>query len=369
MTTPPLRLLVVDDSALMRRHLATLFESEGGFQVQQARNGREAIEMNLSFLPDVVTLDVNMPELDGLTALAEMMLARPVPVVMVSSLTEAGALTTLEALNLGAVDFVAKPGGTISLSLDAVHAEIVTKVKSAAKARLRAQRPAPHPPTAPVTVKAPTASRSAPREGVGVVLVGVSTGGPRTLEEILPALPLDFPWAIVVAQHMPASFTRPFAERLDTVCQLAVVEVTRPQAVEPGTIYVAKGGADLVFAQRNHAVHVVPKPQSQEHVWHPSVDLMGWTALDCYRPDQLIGVLLTGMGYDGAAAFTEIRRRGGRTVAESQETAVVYGMPHELIERGGASMVLPANRIAAQLQTWLHTRGNHAVRPRAVSSD
>lgn len=352
-----IKLLIVDDSALMRRQLSTMFQEEGGFEIRQARNGKEAVDENRDFKPDVVTLDINMPEMDGITALSLIMAERPVPVVMVSSLTEKGALATFEALNLGAVDYVAKPDGTISLSMGQIKAELLSKVRTAAKAQLKpsgskikglAQRlreerekPVERPPTI--------------RRGVvgdGLVLIGVSTGGPRTLEEILPQLPADFPWPIVVAQHMPAAFTRSFADRLNAMCALTVVEASSPTPVMPGTIYIGKGGADLVLGQRGGKLTLIPKPESKEFLWHPSVELLGRSVLEHCDASRVIAVMLTGMGYDGADAFTAIKQQGGRTIAESKATAVVFGMPAELIERGGASLVLPVQKIAAQLNVW-----------------
>jgi len=353
-----IKLLIVDDSALMRRQLATLFEAEGDFAIRQARNGQEAVDENREFQPDVVTLDINMPEMDGITALSLIMAERPVPVVMVSSLTEKGALATFEALNLGAVDYIAKPGGTISLSIGEIKNELVAKVRAASRARIkgkgssvrglaqrlreeREKRPAPRP----LAVR-----RGIVREGV--VIIGVSTGGPRTLEDILPLLPADFPWPVMVAQHMPASFTRPFAERLHDMCALSVVEAARPMPLEAGTIYIGKGGADMVLVQRGGQLTVLAKPESRDFLWHPSVELMGRSALELCDPSCVVGVMLTGMGYDGADAFAEIKKRGGRTIAESESSAVVFGMPAELIERGGASLVLPSDKIAAQLISW-----------------
>lgn len=355
--TKPIKLLIVDDSALMRRQLASLFEAEGDFEIRQARNGKEAVDENREFQPDVVSLDINMPEMDGITALSLMMADRPVPVVMVSSLTEKGALATFEALNLGAVDYIAKPGGTISLSIGEIKNDLVNKIRTAAGARIKkkgssvrglAQRlreerekPVPHP--------------IAMRRGVvgeGLVIIGVSTGGPRTLEDILPLLPVDFPWPVMVAQHMPASFTRPFADRLNDICALSVVEADRPMPLEAGTIYIGKGGADMVLVQRAGKLTVIAKPESRDFLWHPSVELMGRSALEHCDPSRVVGVMLTGMGYDGADAFAEIKKRGGRTIAESEASAVVFGMPAELIERGGASMVLPSEKIAAQINVW-----------------
>lgn len=354
-----IKLLIVDDSALMRRHLVGLFD-KGDFEIRQARNGREAVDENRTFQPDVVTLDINMPDMDGLTALSLMMAERPVPVVMVSSLTEKGALATFEALNLGAVDYITKPGGTISLSLAEIGSELVGKVRVAARARVRINRPGAAGARAPVrrsreAPDKPVARPVAPRQAGdrdGLVIIGVSTGGPGTLEFVLPPLVADFPWSVLVAQHMPAAFTRPFAERLNGLCALPVVEASHPMPLEPGTIYIGKGGADMVIARRAGKLMVLAKPEDSTFLWHPSVELMGRSVLEHFDPSRVVAVMLTGMGYDGAEAFSEIRRRGGRTIAESKETAVVFGMPAELIARDGASLVLPAQDIAAQLNAW-----------------
>lgn len=357
-----IKLLIVDDSALMRRQLKAIFMAEGDFQVEMARHGQEAVELNRTFAPDVITLDINMPQMDGLTALSLLMAERPVPVVMVSSLTEKGAIATLEALNLGAVDYIPKPGGTISLSIAEVEAEIIAKVRTAAGARLRksrglaarirgnlsvseATKPSPRPSTLPKGEEA---------EGDGLVIIGVSTGGPRTLEEILPLLPADFPWPVLVAQHMPPSFTRPFAERMNTLCALEVLELRRPLELIPGQIHIGRGGADILVTRRNDRLMVSARPESPEMLWHPSVELLGRSVLQHCNPRRVVGVMLTGMGYDGAESFTELKRRGGRTIAESEQSAVVFGMPAELIKRGGATTVLPVERIAEQIIKWVH---------------
>jgi two-component system chemotaxis response regulator CheB len=352
-----IKLLIVDDSALMRRQLTQIFASAGDFEICQARNGREAVEQNRTFQPDVVTLDINMPEMDGLTALSLIMAERPVAVVMVSSLTEKGALATFEALNLGAVDYIVKPDGTISLTIDKITDELVGKVRAAARARIKGKTPPVkglaqrmRDDREKIAVRPVVARRSIEEEGL--VVVGVSTGGPRTLEAILPQLPADFPWPVLVAQHMPAAFTKSFADRLSRICALRVVEVSSPMPVEPGTVYIAKGGADMVVTQRAGKLIVLPKPESSQHLWHPSVELLGRSVLEHCDPVLVTGVMLTGMGHDGADAFTEIKQRGGRTIAESEASCVVFGMPKELIEKRGASLVLAAERIAAQLNVW-----------------
>jgi two-component system chemotaxis response regulator CheB len=354
-----IKLLIVDDSALMRRQLMTVFQEEGGFEMRQARNGLEAVTENREFQPDVVTLDINMPELDGLTALSLIMAERPVAVVMVSSLTAQGALATFEALNLGAVDYVVKPGGTISLSMDAVKAELVAKVRGAARARLKGKG-APIPSLAQrmqnerkkTAVAASTASAQQRVVSDGLLLIGASTGGPRTLELILANLPANFPWPVLVAQHMPAAFTKSFAERLNQCCPLTVMEAEHPLPVEPGNIYIGKGGADMLITMRSGKLNVMPAPENPAYLWHPSVELLGRSALERAKPAQVTAVMLTGMGYDGSDAFTEIKKRGGRTIAESEASCAVFGMPAELINKGGASMVLGADKIAAQLNLW-----------------
>ena len=341
--------MIVDDSALMRRLLRNIFEEEGSFEIMTARNGKEAIELNKSFEPDVITLDINMPEMDGLTALSYIMVERPVPVIMFSSLTEKGALATFEALNMGAVDYVPKPEGTVSHNLESVKKELISKVKAAISAKIRRngvkkQR---------LFIKKEPLVTPSLNSDFGLVIIGVSTGGPSTLEKILPDIPMDFPWPIIVAQHMPRAFTGPFAKRLDKLCQLKVLEVNIPTPLSPGHIYIARGGADVVVGIRNNKLTVIPKPENPQFLWHPSVEALGRSVLRCVDCRKVIAVMLTGMGYDGAESFSEIKRRGGRTIAESEDSAIVFGMPQELIKKGGATAVLPAERIAQKIVSWV----------------
>lgn len=370
------KVLVVDDSALMRRLLSSVL-SEAGYQVQTANNGTDGVEKLVTWQPDVVTLDINMPVMDGLTALSLMMAARPTPVVMVSSLTEQGALATFEALALGAVDYIAKPGGTISLTIEDIEAQLLAKVKGALRARPKGSAIATQPKTAPALTPARpsvlnTPTRPAPKPalqaaakptapsasaskygGLHVVMVGVSTGGPRTLEDILPLLPEDFPAAVIVAQHMPPNFTDAFAKRMDRLCKMRVREVNAPLPVEPGQIYIGKGGTDVAVVERLGRLVVAPRPETPGHPWHPSVDVMVDSALKLLPTSQITGVMLTGMGNDGADAMSRLKHQGGRTIAEAESTAVVFGMPAELIEKGGATVVLPCHEIARQLKGWL----------------
>lgn len=360
-----IKLLVVDDSALLRKLLGEVFTQAGGFELRFARDGLEALEQNRAFAPDVITLDLNMPRLDGLACLDQLMVERPCPVVMVSSHTEAGAEATLKGLQLGAVDFVPKPAGAVSLHLRDWAPALVEAVRGAARARVRpslrlrervrhrigraAASSRPDAMPAPGTGAAHVPSE-APLPGEGLVLVGTSTGGPPALEALLVPLPADFPWPILVAQHMPGSFTGPLARRLDTLCALSIVEVRRPVPLQPGTVYIGAGDADLIVSRRAGGLVAMAAPAQADYLWHPSADRLVRSAMEHLPPRQLVGVLMTGMGNDGAQAMAMLRAQGGHTIAEAEETAIVWGMPGELVKAGGAEFVLPLPDIAARLE-------------------
>lgn len=359
-----IRLLVVDDSPLMRRLLKEVFAREGDFDLSFARDGAEALELIPAVKPHVVTLDVAMPRMDGLACLDLIMLRHPCPVVMVSALTEDGAEATLAALDRGAVDVIPKPGGAVSLGMDDLGPALVAKVRAAAGVRMRgtlrlaervrlraggAASPAPaiRPPRA--DAKPPAAPRLAEKAAGGLVLIGCSTGGPPALDAVLSRLPADLPWAAVVAQHMPASFTGALARRLDGLCDVGVVEAGPPTPIVAGRVYIGRGDADVVVVRRPAGLAVMAVPSSAEHRWHPSVDRLVDSALAHLPADRLIGVLMTGMGVDGAAAMGRLRAAGGTTIAEAEETAVVWGMPGQLVRQGGASFVEPLDAIAARI--------------------
>ncbi len=347
-----IKLLVVDDSALVRKLLGKIFGAEGDFEIRYAVNGREALQANAQFHPDVITLDIHMPDMGGLECLNRILIERPCPVVMVSAATAAGGDATFEALRQGAVDFVAKPTRAISLGIDELGVELVAKVRAAAAIRLRPSlrlrervrhhlgdvKPAPRPRSA-----LPAGAKN------GLVLVGTSTGGPPALEALLEPLPADFPWPILVAQHMPAGFTGSLARRLNGICRLAVTEVMNSTQLEPGAVYIGRGDADIIIGsgpQGLLAESVAPQPG---YPWHPSADRLVRTAMAVLNASALIGVLMTGMGNDGAEAMKDLRTAGGRTIAQSEATAVVWGMPGELVRLAGADWILPLPEIAAQL--------------------
>ena len=357
-----IKLLIADDSALVRKLLTGIFAAEGDFDIRVARNGREALELAKSFEPDVVTLDVHMPEMNGLDCLDRIMVETPRPVVMVSALTEDGARETLQAMALGAVDFVAKPEGPVSLEIHRVRRALVEKIRNAAQAKLRRSLRlrdrvrhrigrAPSVRTGATTqreqsFRRTTGPEDAPGEFPGLVLIGASTGGPPAIEAVLSKLPRNFSWPILIAQHLPASFTGAFARRLDGLCALEVVEVTGPAPLRPGRAYIGRGDADLIVAPRASGPVAMSAPSNPDYPWHPSVERLVTSALAQMPAARLIGVLMTGMGTDGAAAMTRLKSEGGRTIAEAESTAVVWGMPGELVMNGGAGVVAPLEDIA-----------------------
>ncbi len=341
----------------MRKLLGNIFKAAGDFEIAVARDGLEALEQVTSFRPDVVTLDINMPKLDGLACLDRIMLEHPVPVVMVSALTEDGADETLTALEIGAVDFIAKPEGAVSLHMERLADDLVAKVRAAAAVQLpRTRRLAERMRLRRANaVPAPAMPKAAApqRGGSGLVVVGTSTGGPPALDILLRNLPQTFQWPIVVAQHMPAAFTGPLARRLDRLSPLAVSEVGGPTPLLPGGVYIARGGTDMVIAMRGGQLVANAAPMQEDYLWHPSVDRLVRSACQHVPAAQLLGVLLTGMGSDGAAAMAELCERGGYTIAEARDTAVVWGMPGELVGRGGASETLPIDDIPRRLAELL----------------
>ncbi len=360
-----IKVLIVDDSALMRRLLGGIFRTQDDFEVAVARDGVEALVALHEFRPDVVTMDVHMPNMGGLACLDRIMVERPSRVIMLSSLTDEGAHETFEAMQLGAVDFVAKPAGAVSLGIDELAPVLIEKVRAAAKMPLRSARRLKErvklrtgPRSAQATpinqvrlpVPRPPAARALPADTV--VLVGTSTGGPPALDALLSPLPADFPWPILIAQHMPASFTGPLARRLDRLCALRVEEVVGPEPIEPGHVYVGRGDADIIVALRKEKPIVTAAAPLADYPWHPSVDRLVSTAVRHWGAQRLVGILMTGMGNDGASAMCRLRAGGGLTIAESEATAVVWGMPGELVKAGGADIVAPLDEIAGQLMDW-----------------
>lgn len=337
-----IRVLVADDSALMRQTLRRIVAESADLElVGLARDGEDAVSKARELRPDVVSMDINMPKLDGVTALQIVLQEKICPVVMVSSLTQEGAATTFECLELGAFDFVAKPDGTVSSNMGAVAAELVAKLKAAAKrgivGRTERNRERRQPARPPLVASFEGVTRKR------AVAIGISTGGPATLQDVLPLIPADLPASIFLVQHMPPAFIASFAKRLDERCALKVVEGRSGMPVEPGVCYVAPGGMHLCLYRKMTGDVVIRTPNTPATLFVPSVGVMMESVLKMYGADT-VGVLMTGIGDDGADQMVAIRQAGGHTIAESEQTAVVYGMPREAVERGGACVVAPTTR-------------------------
>jgi two-component system chemotaxis response regulator CheB len=335
------RVLIVDDSALMRQVMGTLLTRDPSIEVVGAASDPYIARDKIKQLnPDVLTLDVEMPRMDGLAFLEKLMRARPMPVVMVSSLTEAGCATTLRALELGAVDFVTKPKLDLREHLPRVAQEVIDKIKAAAAARVR--RPLPRPAVAaPVR---PAGGGALIRSTDQVIAVGASTGGTEALKDFLMALPADCP-GVVIVQHMPEKFTRAFADRLDTLCTVRVKEAADGDRVLTGHALIAPGGYHmrLVRAGATYLVRITSEPPVNQH--RPSVDVLFESCSETAGAN-VVGVIMTGMGDDGARGLLAMRKAGAHTLAQDEASCVVFGMPKAAIDLGGAERVLPLSRLA-----------------------
>ena len=338
---PRIRVLIVDDSALMRQVLSTLLARDPSIEVVGVASDPYVARDKIRLLnPDVLTLDVEMPRMDGLAFLEKLMRARPMPVVMVSSLTEAGCATTLRALELGAVDFVTKPKLGLREQMPEVAQVVIEKIKAAAMARVRPLISSNGVAAPPVRPAAGALLRSTGQ----VVAVGASTGGTEALKEFLTALPADCP-GVVVVQHMPEKFTRAFADRLDTLCTMRVKEAEDGDRVLAGHVLIAPGGyhMSLTRAGATYLVRLDQDPPVNRH--RPSVDVL-FNSCSTTAGSNAIGIIMTGMGDDGARGLLAMRKAGARTLAQDEATSVVFGMPKVAVEMGGVERVLPLGQLA-----------------------
>jgi two-component system, chemotaxis family, protein-glutamate methylesterase/glutaminase len=344
------RVLIVDDSALVRQILTEMLSADPGIEVAgTAGDAHIAREKIKALNPDVITLDVEMPRMDGVTFLRNLMRLRPMPVVMVSSLTAHGAEVTLDALSLGAVDYLPKPKIDIAATLKTYSEELVAKVKTAARARVRALDPLRQGPLAVVPKHSadailPAGAPRTLRTTERIIAIGASTGGTEAIKEVLMGFPPDSP-GVLIAQHIPAAFSGPFAKRMDACCALTVCEAQDGQQILPGHAYIAPGDRHLLVV-RDGARYVCRLDNGPDVNRHkPSVDVL-FRSVAQNAGRNAIGVLLTGMGKDGARGLREMRDAGGPTIAQDEETSVVWGMPGEAVAIGAAQRVLPLPEIA-----------------------
>ena len=331
------RVLVVDDSAFVRKAVTRMLGEASDIEVVgTAVDGEEGLAMARDLRPDVVTLDVKMPRLGGLETLERLMEERPVPVLLLSSLTQEGAEVTLRALELGAMDFVDK-SSVESMTMLSLAEELVTKVRALAGARVKGRRKG--------RARAP-----APAEGEGaeLVVIAASTGGPSALQTLFAALPAALHAAVLVVQHIPRGFTRSLAERLDARSAFPVREATDGDPIEPGRVLIAPAGIHTRLRRRGERVRVVLAEEPREALHRPSADVLMASAAAIYGP-RAVGVVLTGMGSDGTEGLRAIRDAGGHTLAESEETCVIFGMPKAAAAAGVVSRTVPLDRMAEEI--------------------
>lgn len=347
MSTKKLRVLIVDDSLFMRAAIAKTLNAQPGFEViGQAKDGKDCLAQVPVLKPDVITMDFNMPGMNGAETVRALMGVRPTPVVMFSAHTKQGAKETFDALAAGAIDFVTKPSGEVSVDLSKIVDDLVRKLQAAAISRPRAPAPLVPPARASSVSMAPPPRPSSltgtlPRMAV----IAISTGGPQALSEVVPALPADLRLAVVIVQHMPAHFTAALAERLNAVSRVGVHEARHGDRPMPGTVLIAPGDKHLEFDERG-AIVLTDGPTV--HGCRPAADVTMLSAVPVYGR-RLVGVVMTGMGKDGAAGIAAIKKAEGKTAAQDQATSMIYGMPKAAVDTGAIDTVVGLGEIA----TWL----------------
>lgn len=337
-----IRVLVVDDSLFMRSAIEKALTQVDGFQVVgHARDGVDAVDKVMALEPDAITMDYNMPRMNGAKAVREIMQQRPTPVIMLSAHTRQGARETFEALAAGAVDFCTKPDGEVSIDLSHIAGELTAKLRAAARSRPRIITPI-------TSHKDPTALGriTLPPTGPRVVIIGVSTGGPAALSRVIPSLPANTRFATLVVQHMPAQFTAALAERLDSISAVSVKEAEPGDRPMPGVVLIAPGNRHVEFDERGA---VVLADGGLINGCRPSVDVTMRSAAAVYR-HRTIGVIMTGMGKDGAAGMVAIKNVEGRTLAQDRNTCVIFGMPKAAIEADAVDHIVPLDDIATRLR-------------------
>ncbi len=356
-TNKKFRVLVVDDSTFMRKVLEGIFNADDQLQVVgNAKDGREAVAMAESLKPDVISMDINMPHVDGLQATAEIMTTNPRPIVIVSSESREGAASTLRALELGAIEFVAKPSSAIDLDMQSVKEELLRKMRMAAKVRVvrtasRVALTIQNASGAKTPVRAPVSARPAPTSGLDqrfpVVVLAASTGGPATVMRIAPGFTADFPAAVILVQHMPAAFTTQYAAQLAEFTEIRVKEAEANESLQPGTLYICPGGQHLRVTPTGRIQ--LDGTSGRIGGYLPNIDVTMESVAAFAGPLSIAGVL-TGMGNDGAAGAMAIKNAGGLVLAQDEATCVIFGMPAEAIKAGAVDQVLGIDDVYAAIE-------------------
>jgi two-component system, chemotaxis family, protein-glutamate methylesterase/glutaminase len=337
-----IKVLVVDDSVFMRKALSRMLEKDASIQVVgMASNGAEALEKIDSLKPDVVTMDIEMPVMNGIEALKRIMQKQPLPVIMFSALTQEGADVTMEALNIGACDFMTKDFSNVSVNISDKQNELIAKVKNVANMKVKFLMKRLELIRKPVMI---TPDKKVRHE---ILSIGASTGGPPALLHVLQGIPRDFPIPIVIAQHMPKLFTASFSQRLNAVSQIEVREAEEREPLRPGVALVAPGDTHVELKKRGRET-IIEFVREAKYIYRPSVDLLMQSTAAVYE-SRSIAVILTGMGNDGLAGMREVRKKGGFIIAQNEETCVVYGMPRAVVTADLADRVLPIDKISEEI--------------------
>jgi two-component system chemotaxis response regulator CheB len=354
------RILIVDDSAFMRMAIRSVLSKDPSLDiVGTAVDGVEGVEKAISLRPDLITMDVEMPRLDGISALRQIMARAPTKVLMVSTLTNEGAKSTFEALDAGAIDYIPKNVTDSSEAQNVFRDELLRKVKESQKSHISRASAASPPLVTPATlltagnVPSRISSKFAGKK-ISYVGIGASTGGPVALQEVLSRIPVNFPYGIIVGIHMPKAFTGPYADRLNAKCSLAIREAVDGDVLKPGLALVAPGGMHTTLVRRGGQVVVKVQPTTDypQYVYIPSVDLMLTSMADATN-GSMLGVILTGMGNDGFKGMQQLKQKGGVTIAQDEATSTIYGMPKACVDGGVADEVMPLGQIGFEISKFM----------------
>lgn len=346
------KVLIIDDSAFMRRLVSDMLSNDANIEiVDTARNGKEGLEKAIALKPDIITLDIEMPVMNGIETLAELIKLTPVPkVIMLSSLTYEGGEDTIKALELGALDFITKPTTSIiNYDVEHIRDELNKKINLIGKSRIKLAPQIQIIEKASIIKKAPVLSSMSGGRLKYIIAIGTSTGGPRALQEVLPKLPEDIPAAILVVQHMPPGFTKSLSERLNSLSRINVKEAEEGDILQPGWAYIAPGDYHMIinkYANDGYRILTNKEPPVTGH--RPSVNVMMSSVAESGHKN-IIAVMMTGMGNDGSDGILKIKKNGGKTIAQDESTCVVYGMPKSAVKIGAIDTITPLNNITAEI--------------------
>lgn len=346
----PIRVLIIEDSAFMRKMISEILESDERIKVVgTARNGEDGLKKIKTLSPDVITLDIEMPVMDGITTLEKIMKADPMPVVMLSSLTSKGAEQTVLAISIGAVDFITKPSGSISLDIEVMKDEIISKVIMASKTKVKKNPTVNHQSFQTISPQ---------RYSESIVTIGTSTGGPRALQQVLSYLPVDFPAPILIVQHMPPNFTKSLADRLNTLCQIKVKEAVHGEVIKSGVAYIAPGDYHMKARKVGTSLAIELTKELQRNGHRPSVNVL-FDSISKLKRINKICVVLTGMGKDGAEGIEQIKLtdKEAIVIAESEESSIVYGMPAAAVATECVNQVVHLNKVGETIKRIVNRLG------------